>query len=527
MTRDAADGDPLQAEILSFLEATLPAPVERVETHAAVVLLAGDRAFKMKRAVRYSFLDFSTAERRRRALLRELELNRRTAPELYLRVVAVVRRPDGSLALEGEGEPLEWLLEMRRFPDEARLDRVAARGGLTPALVEALAREIVHVQREAPVRPRAGGAAGLRRVIAGNAADLRALVPAVFPAAAVEELVAATDDAFDRMCALLERRREGGRVRHCHGDLHLGNIVLLDGRPVLFDCIEFDDELASIDVLYDLAFLVMDLLERQLGDAAWRLLQTWNDEVVDDAGLATLPLFLSVRAAIRAKVEGFAAGLEGNRERASRHLVAARTYLALARRLLCPRPPRLIALGGVSGTGKSSLARALAPRLGAAPGAIVLRTDMVRKRLFGLRPTQRLPETAYRAEISARVFGIVARRARILLEAGRTVICDGVYGEPVQRQRIEQVARELGVPFAAYWLEAPREVLERRVAARANDASDADVRVLRRQLDHIDTAAVTWRRVDAARPVEEVAADILRSLAGGDADDAGVNGSSA
>lgn len=512
MSGDVRGLDPLQAEVLTYLEASSPAPVERVDTHAAVVLLSGDRAFKMKRAVRYSFLDFSTLELRRRALERELELNRRTAPELYLRVVPVVRRADGSLALGGEGEPLEWLLEMRRFPDGARLDRIAERGGLTPELVEALAREIVRFHREAPVRPASGGAAGMRAVVDGNASDLRSLVPAVFSADAVEELVAATDRAFEEVRSLLEVRRETGRVRHCHGDLHLGNIVLLDGRPVLFDCIEFDDALACIDVLYDLAFLVMDLLERGLREPAWRLLQAWNDEVVDDAGLATLPLFLCVRATIRAKVEGFAAGVEERPERAAAHVRTARTYLGLAADLLRPEPPRLVAIGGPSGTGKSSVARALAPGLGAAPGAVVLRSDVIRKRLFGRWPTEPLPETAYRPEISAKVFAIIARRATRLLRAGRSVICDAVYGEPAQRERIERVAREAGVPFGGFWLEAPAEVLERRVAARTNDASDADVAVLRRQLAHIDAAALSWERVDAARPVDAIAAGIRGRL---------------
>lgn len=512
MSAPAGPSDSRQAEVAAFLEVALPQPVRRIDTHAAIVFLAGERAFKMKRAVRYSFLDFSTPERRRHALDRELALNRRTAPDLYLGLVPVVRRGDGGLALGGEGEVVEWLLEMRRFPDGARLDRIAEGGGLTPELVEALAREIVRFHREAPVRPHAGGAAGMRQVIDGNAGDLRSLVPAVFSADAVEELVAATDRAFDRVRALLDVRREMGRVRHCHGDLHLGNIVLLDGRPVLFDCIEFDDALASIDVLYDLAFLVMDLLERGFREPAWRLLQTWNDEVVDDAGLATLPLFLAVRATIRAKVEGFAAGVEERPERAAAHVRMARTYLHLAADLLRPEPPRLVAIGGPSGTGKSSVARALAPGLGAAPGAVVLRSDVIRKRLFGRPPTERLPETAYRAEISAKVFGILARRARVLLEAGRTVICDAVYGEPAQREGIERVARETGVPFSGFWLEAPPEVLERRVAGRTNDASDADVTVLRRQLAHIDAAAVSWQRLDAARPVDAIAADIRGRL---------------
>lgn len=526
MTAPEARQAELQAEVAAFLLASLPQPVHRIDTHAAILFLAGDRALKMKRAVRYSFLDFSTPELRRRALVRELELNRRTAPELYLRVLPVVRRRDGSLALGGDGEPVEHLLEMRRFPDDARLDRVAAAGGLSAELVEALAREIVRFHRQAELRLDAGGAEGMRQVICGNAGDLQSLVPDVFAAEAVGELIERTDAALLRLREPLEARRRAGRVRHCHGDLHLENIVLLDGRPVLFDCIEFDDTLARIDVLYDLAFLVMDLLRRGHRETAWRLLQAWNDAVVDDAGLAALPLFLSVRAAVRAKVDGFATRTASEPQHAHAHMQSARMYLDLARALLQPVPPRLVAIGGPSGTGKSSVARALAPHLGAAPGAMVLRSDVIRKRLFGLPPDRRLPQSAYRAEISSRVFRIIARRARRLLAAGRTVICDAVYGEVAQREEIEAVARDVGVPFAGFWLEAPAEVLEGRVTARWGDASDADVAVLRRQLAHIDAAGVRWQRVDAARPVQPVADGILRLL-GGERGGGSLSGSSA
>lgn len=507
-----ADKPGLQEEVLAFLCASLPAPIERVDTHAAVVLLAGDRAFKLKRAVRYSFLDFSTLERRRRAFERELELNRRTAPDLYLGILPVVRCRDGSLALGGAGEPVEFLLEMRRFPSEARLDRVAARGGLTAELLDQLADAIVRFHRQAEVHTEAGGVEGMRAVIAGNATDLRALAGTVLEAEAVEELIAETGRTLARLSGVLECRRLAGCVRQCHGDLHLENIVLLDGRPVPFDCIEFDDTLARIDVLYDLAFLLMDLLRRGHAEAAWRLLQTWHEKVGEDVGLATLPFFLSVRAAIRAKVEGLACRLAEEPDRVAGHRAAAGAYLDLARKLLEPAPPRLVVVGGLSGTGKSSVARSLAPKLLPEPGALVLRSDVLRKRLFGRCPQERLPEIAYRAEISQRVFAALARRARRLLMAGRSVVCDAVYGEPWQRQQIEAVARDLGVSFAAFWLEAPVEVLERRVASRAGDASDADIAVLRRQLDHLDTEAVAWPRIDAARPVFEVVADVASRL---------------
>jgi aminoglycoside phosphotransferase family enzyme len=373
---DDAPSDP-QERLLTFLSDGrsygLPdAEVERITTHAAWVCLVGGRAYKMKRAVRYSFLDFTTLDRRRRALERELALNRRTAPMLYRRLVPVTRAPGDRLALAGSGEPVEWLLEMARFDQEARLDRVAARGQFTPAIVEDLAAEIAAFHARAAVRTTYGGHAGMREVIEGNAEDFAALPEAIFGAERPARLTALCRDELVKQRDLLEERRRSGHVRHCHGDLHLGNIVLLDGRPVLFDCLEFDEALASTDILYDLAFLLMDLLHQERGALAQRLLNGYLDATWDDDGLALLPLFLACRAAIRAKVLGFGVA-RGADASAAGEVAAARDYLERALAYLSPPRARLVALGGVSGTGKSSLARQLAPELGPAPGAVVLR----------------------------------------------------------------------------------------------------------------------------------------------------------
>lgn len=498
-----------QKEVLAFLEGGgLGGPVERIDTHAATVLLAGERAFKLKRAVRYSFLDFGTLERRRAALEAELVLNRRTAPGLYRRLVPVTRRADGGLELDGRGEVVEWLLEMERFPSEARLDSVAARGALDRPLAERLGERVARFHGRLEPRSERGGAAALAAVIAGNAQDLRSLVPAILEAEPVERLVRRTEAALAAAVSLLEARRAAGLVRHGHGDLHLANIVLLDGEPVPFDCLEFDPELATTDLLYDLAFLVMDLLARGLGEAACACLQAWADARLEDEGLALLPLFLAVRATIRAKVEGFTACTAEAAASSAAHREAARRYLALAERLLEPRPARLVAVAGRSGTGKSSLARALAPELGAPPGASILRSDVVRKRLHGWQLAQRLPEEAYAPEVSERVFEALAARAERLLRAGRSVLCDAVYGLPRQRARLAQAARAAGVPFLGLWLEAPRAVMEARVAARVGDASDADANVVRRQLEHVVPPAPEegWHRIDAGNALEAVVA---------------------
>jgi len=479
------------------------AAVERIETHAAIVFLVGERAFKLKRAVRYSFLDFSTPDRRHAVLEAELCLNRRTAPELYRRIVPITRTDEGELAIGGDGEPVDWLLEMARFEQRALLDNVAARHGLGDRLLEQLAQAIVDFHGKAEVRRDHGGHRGLLAVIEGNARDLGSLADDVLPRAPVEALNERTAALVERHRDLLEERREAARVRHCHGDLHLGNIVRLDDRPVLFDCLEFDEALACTDVLYDLAFLLMDLLHRGLRAEACALLGDYLELDPDDAGTALLPLFMSVRAAIRAKVDGFKAQLEDHPHERERAIEAASAYLDLALELLDPRAARLIAVGGRSGTGKSTVARALAPDIGAAPGAVVLRSDRLRKRLFGADPTTRLGPDAYDKEITRKVYERLAARAGTLLLAGRAVIADAVYARPEQRARIEEVAKAAGVPFCGLWLEAPADVLTARIEQRHGDASDATAEVLRRQLEH-DVGEVTWTRLDAQGPSEAV-----------------------
>ena len=279
-------------------------PVTRIDTHAAAVFLAGDRALKIKRAVRFPFLDFSTLDKRKRACEAELAVNRPFAPAIYRRVVAITRAADGRLTLDGGGAPVEWAVEMARFDENATLDHLADKGGIDDRLADALGRAVARAHDVVPVVKDAGFADVLAEIIRQNTIELRE-TPALFPGRQVEALDKATLEAFTRVRPLLEARERGDQVARCHGDLHLGNIVLIDGAPVLFDAIEFDPKLATGDVFYDLAFLLMDLIERGLKPAANIVLNRYltergRDDDLD--ALAALPLFLSVRAAIRAKV---------------------------------------------------------------------------------------------------------------------------------------------------------------------------------------------------------------------------------
>jgi aminoglycoside phosphotransferase family enzyme/predicted kinase len=496
-----------QDEVIAFLSepsahGLRTGRVERIDTHISVVFLAGQRAYKLKRAVAFPYLDYLTLERRREACEREVRLNRRTARGLYLAVIAVTRSPDGRLALGGSGEPVEWLVEMRRFDQDGLLDRMAERGELDLDLASRVAYAVAALHHHARPRRDHGGSGGMRWVIDGNHRELAA-APAIFGPHGCDVLHAATLAALERRSLLLDARRAMGLVRQCHGDLHLRNICLVGGEPTLFDAIEFNDEIACVDVMYDLAFLLMDLLHRRLRPHANAVLNGYLEARPDFGGLALLPLFLSCRAAIRAKISIAQAGVKRDPVAAERPREEANEYLELAIALLAPRAPRIIVIGGFSGSGKSTLAHRLAPDLGAAPGAVLLRSDVIRKRLFGVDPLARLPGSAYDAEATARVYAWMLHAAESAAQAGHSVVVDAVFANPVHRTALKRAAESVGVPFEGLWLDVPQEVAARRLRARVRDASDATVDVLVAQMMR-STGAIPWPRIDASRPVEEV-----------------------
>jgi len=507
-----------QARVFDFLASPesydrVHAPVDRIETHASVVFLAGDRAYKVKRAVKYPFLDFSTLARRREACLNELVINRRTAPQLYLQVAPVTLEADGKLRLEGEGHPVEWVVVMRRFDQADLFDRMAEEGRLPLALMPRLATAIAvfHEGANRVLTPKQSVAA-LREVARDNE-DTLAVQQGAIDAVAAADVGRLTRAALDSLAPLLEARALGGYVRHCHGDLHLRNIVAVDGAPLLFDAIEFNDAIATIDVLYDLAFLLMDLGARDLGTHANALLNAYLDATADTGmllGLKALPLFLSLRATIRAKVELLRAELAATGARAEARMRAA-SYIDRARGYLAPQRPRLVAIGGLSGSGKSSVARALAPHFGAFPGAVHVRSDRERKRLFRVGAEERLPKAAYSAELSDVVYRMCRKRALETLLGGQAVIVDAVHAKPAERKAIGACASSARVAFTGIWLAASPEVMRERIQSRTADVSDATAAVLEQQLEY-DLGPQDFAVVDASRPVDEVAADCLRLI---------------
>jgi uncharacterized protein len=473
-----------QGRVIEFLSRSetygISEPVETITTHISQVFLAGERVYKLKRAVRFPYLDFADPARRKRACEDELRLNRRTAPNLYLKVATVTRAPDGTLAIDGTGEAVDWLVVMRRFDQDLLFDRLAQAGKLTRAQIEELAETVARFHADAEVdRTRGGGAA-----MASIARDL---------AGGLEAEVA-------KVGALLDRRRDAGFVRRCHGDLHLRNIVLLDDKPTPFDCIEFNDNFAVIDVMYDLGFLLMDLEHRNLRELSNALMNRTIDLSGDVEGVALLPLFMAIRAAVRASVST-AQGLTDE----------ARAFSELRSKLMAPSPPVMIAVGGLSGSGKSTFARELAPVVGRAPGALVIRSDTTRKRLAGVSLTERLDAQAYTPEAARDVYTAMNSLAETALKAGHSAVLDAVFAQPDERDAARDLATKLGVPFHGFWLDLPLSVRQSRIGGRKHDASDATAEVARAQ-ENYDLGPVDWQMLDAAQDLKSIINQALTAL---------------
>ena len=481
------------------LDAAACNAVREVSTHGARIFLIGAKAFKIKRPIAFAYMNFSSCERRRHALEHELLLNKRTAPDLYHAVHSIHLGKDGQINLDGQGPVVDWMLEMTGFPTDQVLDEVDNRCELTIAMIEnaALALAQFHTQKAEPT-PQGGGVAGITQVIDVAEREMATAIPAIFSAQDTAQYLTACRSALAQVSPLLEARRQMGHVRLCHGDLHLGNLVNLDGRIVPFDCIEFNDEFARIDVLYDLAFLLMDLVHRDRLAHANAALNAYLSAVPfahqrdHMAALSALPLFIAARVGVRAHVSA----RQGLAE-------PARAFLAAGIGHLKPKVPKLIALGGLQGTGKSTLARHLAPGLGIAPGAVILRSDAIRKAMLGLSPTDRLPAQYYDRETSVRTYDAMMDMAASAIKSGHCVILDAMFYRAEERQRAAQICPH----FHGLWLQAPDNIIRARLAARTGDASDADIAVYERQR-MMDPGPIDWQLVDMSGDASITAASL-------------------
>ncbi|WP_342643252.1 AAA family ATPase [Rhodoligotrophos ferricapiens] len=489
-----------------------PIAVERIDTHAAILFLAGQDVYKLKRPVKLPYLDFSTVALRQRVLEREFDLNRAHAPQLYLGVVPITRSAEGTLAIDGEGEAVEWALHMRRFPNEDLLANYAAKHGLSAELTQRLAQVVARAHQTAPICNTTDGRERMAAILT-QVRQAFERAPDLVSADMRRRFVERSELALETASRSLNMRAERGLVRRCHADLHLGNIALIDGEPVLFDALEFDEGLAQIDVLYDLAFLIMDMMQKGFRPAAQLLLNRYvqlMDGPLTLYGLAALPLFLALRAGIRAVVtiDRLRQMPEKEPESARREIL---TYVNAAIGYLLPPPAKLVAVGGFSGTGKTTLASAISHQIGAAPGALHLRSDVERKAMFGLSEHQRLGEHGYTPQVTAEVYASISQKAKIILRSGHSVVVDAVFSKPDERAAIARVAERLNVPFVGLWLTAPKEKMKERVERRIADASDATAEVVDQQLAY-GTGPVSWSPIDAGGRKEDTLREARRIL---------------
>ena len=478
--------------------------VEAVETHIARVFLIGDDAYKLRKRIHLRFVDFSSLHARHAAAVREMEINKPHAPNIYLGLVPITRTSDGQLSLGGHGEIVEWAVHMRRFPQEAVLSRREEQGPLSEDLAKALADMVARYHQDSPIASGCDGA----RIMAPVVEQLSSAFSYGHSALADQ-----LGSAFEHIKPMLIERGNAGCVRRCHGDFHLGNIVLIDEHPVPFDALEFSEALATIDVLYDLAFLLMDLEargDRQAANVVLNAYASFEPIGGEIEGLACLPLFLACRAGVRAVVAMARTEQVEEDQQAELRAVIKRNA-RLAEKYLSPPPPLLVAIGGLSGTGKSTVATQVARMLGRSPGALHLRSDVERKRLFGVPETQRLDRQHYRLGTAQRVYGIVDEKARRAIESGQAVIVDAVFAKEDERASIGAVAQAAGCPFVGIWLNAPSDTLIARVEARHGDASDADRKVVREQLGY-DLGGIAWHLVDTSGTIEESVEGVRRAL---------------
>ena len=484
--------------------------VERIDTHISTVLLAGDFAYKIKKPVDLGFLDFSSLAKRHHACLEEVRLNRRTAPRLYLDVVPIIATSAGPRVGSVGGDAVEYAVRMHRFDPGCTLDHVAARGQLTGGLIDHLAAVVARLHAEAVVAPPGFGASeAARRVTDSGIGAIRDWTQAAADRARLDALAAWSTTEWRARAAQMDARVAAGFVRECHGDLHLANIVFLDDAPVPFDGIEFSDELRFIDVICDVAFTFMDLMDHGVPHFAWRFVGRYLEQTGDYEGLSVLRYYAVYRALVRAEV-----ALIRHRQPQLKRQVRLREhtsfeqYLSLAERLGRPGTRALVVMTGLSGSGKSTVALELAQRL----GGVRVRSDVERKRLFGFAPQDRTERGVYSAEATARTYDRMAQVARATLLAGVPAVVDGAFLKRTERDRFRALARELGARFTLVSCEAPADILRARVAARqraGRDASEADVDVLERQIGwqerlapdeeadcfHVDTQA-EWAAVE-------------------------------
>jgi hypothetical protein len=475
--------DALRARVSPLINSKAPRNPKVEETHISWVLLTGHDAYKIKKAVDLGFLDFSTLGARQFYCSEELRLNRRLAPDLYLDVIAIGGNPEHPVL--GGKPAIEYAMHMRRFAQSSMMDRMLARGQITPAHIDKLAAVIANfhtaltpAEADSPFC----ATAAIQAAALQNFAPLPQLLRTSNDLAMLEMVRVACTLEISACEPLFRQRAAAGCVRECHGDLHLGNIVVLDDIPTPFDCIEFSAGLRWIDVISEISFTVMDLLQRGQPQLAWRLLNAYLEITGDYQGCGVLRFYLAYRAMVRAKIAAIRVSqleVAGTKQ----ELKSCRSYLVLAHDCLTRRRPALIITHGLPGCGKSTFAQIALERL----GAIRIRSDVERKRLFGLtalaNSDSQINADIYSKDATRRTYSRLKELARVVIAAGFPVIVDAAFLRHEERESFRALAQELAVPFVIASLQTDAALLAERVSLRnrqGSDASEADVAVLQK-----------------------------------------------
>jgi hypothetical protein len=489
--------------------------VRLLQTHISYVLLTGEYAYKVKKAVDLGFLDFSTLDRRRHFCFEELRLNARGAPGLYLEVMPITLDAD-RFRLGGPGDPVEYVVKMRQFPQDSLCRAMLEKGVLAEGHVLSLAATVARYHSGAASDDRVasfGTPHRLRESLDQNYQGTERFVGGPQTRAHFDETRAFTDRFLREREELFLARLRGGHVRECHGDLHLNNICFWEGDVLLFDCIEFSEALRFVDTAYDTAFTAMDLEARGRPDFANLFLNAYAEKTGDWDGFRVLPLYLCRQAYVRAKVNSIlaeeVAGDKAAFERATREAAA---YYTLARHYTRPRAGRILVMCGLSGAGKSTVARALAKRV----GAVHIRSDAVRKHLAGIPLGSRGGAEVYTDEMTRQTYDRLLHLGGTLASEGHTVILDAKFESAGQRAAALAAAARHRLPAHVLYCSAPRDVLRDRLRSRTGDVADADAGLLdeqeRKWEEFTDTERSAVTTLDTTRPADTVAEEVARHL---------------
>jgi len=461
--------------------------IELIETHISWVILTGDYAYKIKKPVDFGFLDFSTLQLRRVCCEQEVLLNRRLAPEIYLDVVAITGTADRP-SFCGEGEAIEYAVKMAQFPQSAQLDNMLAAGTLNADHMDAIARLVADFHQSVEVADagmKYGDSDVVYQPVEENFIQINQHIDTTPYSSTLDTLKRWSQAEFSRLNKALAKRKHDGYIRECHGDMHLRNMLWLDGKPMAFDCIEFNAALRWIDVISEVAFLVMDLQDRQQQRLANRFLNSYLEISGDYSALSLLPFYLVYRAMVRAKVNALRLEQDNvSDEEKAQTRTAFESYLELAAGYTRKAEPKLIIMRGLSASGKSTVSRQLLDRL----GAIRIRSDVERKRMFNATDSDpsanKIDSGIYSAKASEQTYARLAMLATTIIDAGYSVIVDAAFLKHEQREPFQRLAGVLDVPYIILEVTAPDDVLRSRIKQRKNDVSDADLAVLEHQLSN-------------------------------------------